>query len=149
MIVKTASELHTILKQAESFHGHLGPFLVIGVRIGLVGKRRIDESSLGSAKVKASLPLRVPFSCVVDGIQVSTQCTIGNQRLSLENSEDICIDFHDTGSSKAVSVSLRKSILKRLTHQLAGKSLAASAVRELALEVMTYSDDQLFTVVSK
>lgn len=35
-------ELDVILKRAAEFHGHLGPFLVIGVRMGLIGLRELD-----------------------------------------------------------------------------------------------------------
>jgi hypothetical protein len=35
---------------------------------------------------RAKLPLSTPFSCILDGIQATTQCTIGNQKLRIKNS---------------------------------------------------------------
>lgn len=149
MVRRNVHEQRTALRKAEDFHGHFGPFLVIGVRIGLIGKRHMEGSASDSVRVKASLPLRIPFSCVVDGIQVSTRCTIGNQRLSVENSEEVRVEFEGEGCIERVSIALRRSILVRLKSQLAGKSFDDCSVRGLAQEVAAARDDELFIVVNK
>jgi len=35
------TELMDVLDKAAEFHGHLGPFLAIGVRMGLLAKRTL------------------------------------------------------------------------------------------------------------
>ncbi|MCW3981847.1 MAG: formylmethanofuran dehydrogenase subunit E family protein [Candidatus Bathyarchaeota archaeon] len=149
MVGRNVPEQRDLLRRAEDFHGHFGPFLVIGVRIGLIGKKHMEGSAFDSVRVKASLPLRVPFSCVVDGIQVSTRCTIGNQRLSVENSEEVYVEFESEGCSERVSIALRKSIFDRLKSQLAGKNFDDRSVRGLAHEVAAARDDALFIVINK
>ncbi|MGQ9506747.1 MAG: formylmethanofuran dehydrogenase subunit E family protein [Candidatus Bathycorpusculaceae bacterium] len=89
-------KLKLAIKEAEKFHGHLGPFLVLGVRMGETAKKilKITREEDCSLQVAAKVPILTPFSCVLDGIQVSTQCTIGNQRLKIENSsKEISADF--------------------------------------------------------
>jgi formylmethanofuran dehydrogenase subunit E len=86
---KISSELASLIKKAAGFHGHLGPFLVIGVRMGSLAKKilNVNAGENNKFRVTARLPLLTPFSCVIDGIQATTQCTVGNQKLRIENSQ--------------------------------------------------------------
>ena len=87
-------ELDVILRKAEEFHGHLGPFLVLGVRMGLIGVRELEaKGNQEKLHVTAMLRNSVPFSCVIDGIQVATKCTIGNKKLRLRSSPEIAAKF--------------------------------------------------------
>ena len=86
---KVPKELISPLEKAADFHGHLGPFLVIGVRMGLIGLKNIGKYNNGQLSIDVSLPLRVPFSCIIDGLQVTTHCTVGNQKLSVKDSVSI------------------------------------------------------------
>ena len=56
------SELKAILDKAADFHGHLGPFLVIGVRMGLIGVRELEKKG-EEEKLRVTTMLRnsVPF----------------------------------------------------------------------------------------
>ncbi|UCB61363.1 MAG: hypothetical protein JSW72_04760, partial [Candidatus Bathyarchaeota archaeon] len=58
------SKLAAVLEKAAEFHGHLGPFLVIGVRIGLIGLKEISKHNGEQLTIDLSLPLHVPFSCI-------------------------------------------------------------------------------------
>jgi formylmethanofuran dehydrogenase subunit E len=97
-------DLAGLLDKARDFHGHLGPFLVLGVRAGLRGLRELQtrkESLDVSAKVQ--LTYSVPYSCILDGIQVATGCTIGNTRLTYENSPNPMILLQNkTGRAVAI-----------------------------------------------
>jgi len=58
--------LNNIIEKAVDFHGHLGPFLVIGVRIGLIGLRELGlKKSTETPHVTALLEYSVPFSDTV------------------------------------------------------------------------------------
>lgn len=65
-----------LLHRAISFHGHGGPFLVVGLQMGLAALRMLEASGLFDlcCSVKLRSP---PDSCVIDGIQFSTGCTMG------------------------------------------------------------------------
>jgi formylmethanofuran dehydrogenase subunit E len=47
----------TLLREAEDFHGHLGPFLVIGVRAGLIGLIRLGITR-GDPKLSVTAMLK-------------------------------------------------------------------------------------------
>lgn len=135
-----------IIDQAANFHGHLGPFLVIGVRMGLTGLKRLDACTHSrDLSITASLPLRVPFSCIIDGLQVSTKCTMGNQKLTLRDSEKIQAEFSRREKGQKIVVSLNNSILEKLRTQLQPEDIADDQVRQLAFKVASTPENELFT----
>lgn len=137
-------ELTSILEKAADFHGHLGPFLVIGVRAGLVGLNRVGITKGDTLVVTASVPIRIPFSCILDGLQISTNCTIGNQRLSVRNSDEIQVTFERKGNGRKVVVALNRSTFSKLKSQLLQENLSDREVRELAWKVASMPKDKLF-----
>ncbi len=146
MKAKTTTDHHSILKKAEDFHGHLGPFLVIGVRMGLGGLGRLDGTNENPLAVTASLPLRVPFSCIVDGLQITTHCTTGNQKLRLKDSPKVEAQFERKGHGKKVVVALNQTILETLKAQLTKKKLQDDELRELAWEVASIPESELLAI---
>ena len=142
----TSQKLKTLIEKAAEFHGHLGSFLAIGVRMGLIGMERIGEPRWGMMRITVSLPMRVPFSCVVDGLQFSTKCTIGNQKLSLKNSTKIQATF-DRRDDGRIIVLLNKSTFQKLKTKLLGEMLSDEEVRKLAIEVASMPEHRLFKVI--
>jgi len=137
---------YSIFKKAEDFHGHLGPFLVIGVRMGLIGLHRTGMAKGKSLAVRASLPLRVPYSCIIDGLQITTKCTIGNQKLSLKNSEKIQAKFTRRDNGRKIVVALNQSTFEKLKSQLLQETLPDEQIRRLAWKVATVPETELFVI---
>lgn len=136
----------SILKKAEEFHGHLGPFLVIGIKMGLVGLGQVEATKGSSLAVTASLPLRVPFSCIIDGLQITTKCTIGNQKLTLRESEKIQAEFKRKDNGQKTVVALNQSTFEKLKSQLLQETLPDEKVRKLAWKVATLPETELFLI---
>lgn len=139
-------ELTSILEKAAEFHGHLGPFLAIGVRMGLIGLDRVSMAMGDSLEVTASLPLRVPFSCIIDGLQVSTNCTVGNQKLSLKDCPSIQATFERKDNGQKIVVALNQSVFEKLKSQLLQETLPDEEIRKLAWKVAAIPEDELFVV---
>ena len=139
-------KLTSILEKAEAFHGHLGPFLTIGVRMGLVGLNRMGMAEGKSLVVTASLPTRVPFSCIIDGIQITTKCTTGNQKLSVKDSAKIHTEFKRKNNGQRIVVSLNQSMFEKLKSQLLEENLPDEEVRQLAWKVAAIPETELFLV---
>jgi formylmethanofuran dehydrogenase subunit E len=133
-------KLKLTIKEAEKFHGHLGPFLVLGVRMGETAKKILKTANL---QVTAKLPLLTPFSCVLDGIQVTTQCTIGNQKLKIENSsKEISADFQCAKTCKKLTITINPKITEALTQKFS----EGASNEELAWEIASKPENQLFIV---
>jgi len=141
---KISEELTSLIKKAADFHGHLGPFLVIGVRMGTLTKKILNVNAGEGSKLRVTawLPLLTPFSCIIDGIQATTQCTIGNQKLKMENSTKIIVYFEQKNSHKALRIHVNPKIIKELKNRYS----EGASNEELAREIASIPESQLFVI---
>jgi len=146
---KKEQDLDSIVKEAVDFHGHLGPFLVIGVRMGLIGLREL-KTTRGDPKLQATTILKpiVPFSCVIDGIQVTTQCTVGNGKLKLKNKPETISTKFKLNRERQVTVTLKPTKFEELKRSMP-KSARSYKNIKLAREVASSHEKELFTIEKK
>jgi formylmethanofuran dehydrogenase subunit E len=138
-------ELERAIRTAVDLHGHLGPFLVIGVRMGRIAQGVLSLNVEENIKLRAVVrtPLRTPFSCIIDGVQVTTKCTVGNRKLIVENSEEeirACFALED--QSKMLSICLNPRVTKELMNRIS----EGAAVDKLGWEIARMPEGQLFTI---
>jgi formylmethanofuran dehydrogenase subunit E len=127
------------LDYARRFHGHLGPFLVIGLRMGsLAGERLGNPDPVHSLECLVELENKRPVSCVIDGIQVSSGCTLGKGNIHLRDGRGISALFQSSGRSLRVSV--RGDALERVL------GIMKQGGDRVAAEVMRMGDEELFEV---
>jgi formylmethanofuran dehydrogenase subunit E len=75
------------LRRASEFHGHLGPWLVIGSLLGQDAVTRLQTPGQWKIDVTCWMPpdkQRTPFSCILDGLQVSSGATLGKQNIRFD-----------------------------------------------------------------
>ena len=139
------TELVPIIKKAADFHGHLGPFLVMGVRMGLIGVRELGvKGNDEKLRVTVMSKYSVPFSCVIDGIQVATKCTVGNKKLRVKNSSGIAAKF-ELQNRRCVSVAVNPVAFNKLKNKLPEK-VSSEELQELAQLVISMPEEELFKV---
>ncbi len=139
-------ELEEILEKAVDFHGHLGPFLVLGIRMGFAGLRELRVER-GNPKLHVTVMTKpsVPFSCVIDGIQAATKCTIGNRKMRLRNSPKNVAAKFQILEGKIVTVTLnpaKQDELKKLLSKHAG----FQEMEKIARKVCSMPEKELFKV---
>jgi formylmethanofuran dehydrogenase subunit E len=137
--VSSQQELASAIEDAEKLHGHLGPFLVIGVRMGKMAQKILDIEKDDELRSYAKIPVLTPFSCILDGIQATTGCTIGNQRLKIENSKEIAVRFE---LDRAVSIFVKREAVENLMDKIS----EGTPNEELAWEIAHMPENQLFSV---
>ena len=138
-------ETPLLIENAAKLHGHLGPFLVIGVRMGEIAKRhlKVDQENSRGLQANIKTPLSTPFSCVIDGIQATTSCTVGNQKLKIEKSmKEITARFKLQSSDKTVKISVNPKLVKNLTEEM---SKGADS-EQLAAKIAHLKEEQLFVL---
>lgn len=142
--MKKQEELTEMISKAAQLHGHLGPFLVIGVRMGTIAKKRLGVSNdqLSCLRAKVQVPLFPPYSCLLDGIQITTTCTVGNQRLTVENANVICVNFTNQNSQRKLKIALKPRMITELEKRHTENTLT----EEYALELAHTPENQLFDV---
>jgi formylmethanofuran dehydrogenase subunit E len=112
--------------------------------MGMIAKKALNVTSDQCTSLRASVkvPLFPPFSCLLDGIQASTSCTVGNQRLTIENSEEICVNFAKQNAGRTVKITLKPKMAEELKKKLTKGSLT----EKFALELARTPENQLFNV---
>ena len=137
-------QLTATIEFARKLHGHVGPYLVVGLRMGTAAKKAlgISDSELTHLRAEVVVPLYPPFSCLLDGIQVSTTCTIGNQRLSFKNAKYIQATFTKENSSMIVKI----KPTKQLSQQLEQLHLQNQLDEANAWELAGLSENRLFKI---
>ncbi len=145
---KEELDLEAIVRDAVGFHGHLGPFLVLGVRMGLIGLREL-QTKPGDSKLQATAILErvVPYSCAIDGIQVATGCTVGNGKLKLKKTKKILSSKFKL-NGKQVTVTLKPAKFEELKKALPKKAHSYKNI-QLARTIASSAEKELFAINKK
>ena len=127
--------LEEMIEQATEFHGHLGPFLVLGIRMGLLALRELSSSGYEGLEALVKTGNTPSLSCLLDGIQVSTGCTMGKGNIALGRAE---ADF--STDEKKVTFKVKDEIIDEI------KSWRESyaTLEEIAWSISKRSDEELF-----
>ena len=100
-----------LLEGAVKFHGHLGPFLILGLRAGLSGIDYLGKDYFElSAKVETTL--HPPHSCFIDGIQFSSGCTAGKFNLEVKATDVLSVEF--VRGERRISIVVSKTMFWNL-----------------------------------
>ena len=102
------------LKEGIKFHGHLGPYLVLGILAGDLALKRLQAKKYFGLKVKACGATKKPKSCLIDGLQLSTGATYGKGNIAQKESGKIKILFCNLKNNKKIALSLKKDLIEKL-----------------------------------
>lgn len=72
-----------LFHRLRQFHGHIGPYAVLGYRLGCWLLERLECGKYFGAHITVTGPSVTPFTCLLDGLQVSTGHTLGKGNLEL------------------------------------------------------------------
>ena len=136
------TELTDIMNKAAEFHGHLGPFLAIGVRMGLLARKTLKSNGFRDLSVIVNTGNNPPLSCVVDGIQVATGCTLGKGNIAVTNLNEISAAFH--AKHKAIQVKMKTEVFQNLKSELLHGN--PEKMEETARKISSIPDAKLFSI---
>jgi formylmethanofuran dehydrogenase subunit E len=89
------------------FHGHLGPFIVLGYRMGRYALRELGGNPF-SVQAEVFCSGTTPQSCLADGIQLGSGCTLGKGNIRVTRSEEVfCIFSSDQNRIRLTPVQLK------------------------------------------
>ena len=127
------------IKRFAEFHGHLGPYLIVGMKMGdlsneLLGKESGAGSGHSHKKAIVKTGTTPPISCIIDGIQCSSGCTLGKGN----------IEILDQKLPEATFILGEKQLTLKLKIKLEtlGRNL-----EEMALEVYETDWRELFEII--
>jgi len=93
------------LVQVVQFHGHLGPSVVAGARIGMAGLRAVGAKGYFDVEVRCEGPLaKPPQSCFLDGIQIATGATLGKRTLEWVQADQLVVKVKNLQTGKTAQL---------------------------------------------
>ena len=131
-------KIDEFMSGAVKFHGHLGPFLVLGVKAGLLANSVLGKDCFKTEAVVTTYP-HPPNSCFVDGIQFVTGCTMGKLNIKLRRGKGTSVLFTKEGRRLRLKVKDRtlESISKIKSERESGKE---------SVRLMNVSSSELFDI---
>jgi len=113
------------LQRAAQFHGHLGPWVIIGARAGLVGRQAVDAKGYFDVRVECLMPYtRPPQTCMLDGLQVSTGATYGKRNLTLKEAKQVCVIITNVKRGASVRIRLTDKLMSLVSPEHLGHGRA-------------------------
>lgn len=150
------------LAAAVQFHGHLGPWAVAGLRMGMAARKAVRAEGYFDVAVTCSGPLaRPPKSCFLDGLQVSTGATLGKRNLNWTEADQLAVMVENTKTGRKVIVRPTARLMEMLgavkpkpatqAPAAAGPGPAEhdhAALEQLARSIAAAADREILAIVS-
>jgi pyrimidine-specific ribonucleoside hydrolase len=91
----------------DEFHGHLGVFSIVGAKMGIKAREifGVGQDMLDVVTYAGSKP---PYSCLTDGIQVSTGATLGMGTIHLAKSKKVSPAAVFTYNNRSIKIILKR-----------------------------------------
>jgi formylmethanofuran dehydrogenase subunit E len=104
------------LEFTVQIHGHLGPSVVAGARMGMAGLRAVDAKGYFDIEVWCEGPMaRPPQSCFLDGLQLGTGATLGKRNLQWTQADQIVVRVKNTRTGRTAELRPTPALLAILT----------------------------------
>jgi formylmethanofuran dehydrogenase subunit E len=127
------------IEDLAAFHGHLGPFIVLGYRMGRYARKNLcnDPFRMKAAVFCEGVP---PESCLADGVQIGSGCTLGKRNIEIIAGSDIRCEF---------SCDERKMIIspRQIAFPHQGSDDSDLLIEKLAEDMFSMPDAELFTAI--
>jgi len=126
------------LKTAVEFHGHLGPYLILGILAGELALKKLKCKKYFGLDVRVFGANMKPKSCLIDGLQLSTGATFGKGNIKKVNAESIMIVFKNRDNNKRIFLGFNQSLiadLKKVKTHRDSESLARKLYKAAPLGI--------------
>jgi len=134
--------LDDYLRDAEQAHGHLCAGQVLGVRLAMLGLRKLGVDDPQGKDRKRLVTFVEIDRCATDAVAVVTGCRLGKRALKFRDWGKVAATFVDVFTGKAIRIAAKesaKSLARQLHPEIENKNQQQMmAYREI-------SDDDLFT----
>jgi formylmethanofuran dehydrogenase subunit E len=106
-------DFDTVLHEAEIAHGHLCAGQILGVRMALLGLKRLGIEDPRGADRKRLVTYVEIDRCATDAIAVVTGCRLGKRALKFRDWGKMAATFVDLSSGSAIRIAARESSKQR------------------------------------
>jgi formylmethanofuran dehydrogenase subunit E len=128
------------LNEAVKFHGHLGPYLILGILAGEAALKKLGCKKYFGLSVKVWGANKKPKSCLIDGLQLSTGATYGKGNIKKADGSVMRIEFNSSQNHKRISLRLKKNLIRRLKNTKTHEESETLAKRLYGMEYVELFD---------
>lgn len=123
-----------LLENAVKIHGHLGPFLVLGVKMCLLAERL-----LGGKVQRCEIEVidRKPYLCTVDGVKA----VMNDDAVTMRKGTGITATFKDA-KNRAITLAVKSSVQENYANE------PWERCEDNAFKVLSEDDRALFEVLA-
>jgi len=114
------------------FHGHNGPFLALGYRLGRYLVEKLQPVGIMDLRITVEARLEKPYTCIVDGLQCAACTTIGKGNIVVKKGHRKGITIFVEKGSTGYRVEISKEAVNLC---LSAKHLAQAANKIFKLSV--------------
>ncbi|MFB0544184.1 MAG: FmdE family protein [Asgard group archaeon] len=129
-----------LIKRTEDFHGHVGPFIVTGLKMGLLALEKLNAEKYSGMKVIVETGTTPPMSCIVDGIQMSTGCTLGKGNIEVIPNNKPTVTFTKKSDNQQIKITLKDKWLQEISN------VSKESMQKLAEKVLKIGPEELFDI---
>ena len=133
-----------VLSLIRNFHGHIGPFVVLGYRMGRLALDETGSSGHFGIIAEVHSVLEPPRSCLIDGVQLGSGCTLGKRNISIEAFDGPPFAVFRTEGGAAVTIRLLPGITAMVK-----KSVDSEGVEQAGMKVWEMDESELFEISVK
>ena len=123
----------------KTFHGHLGPYLALGYRIGRIALRELDSEGHFGLRVHVHSKLKPPASCLIDGVQLGSGCTLGKRNIDISETVGPAFAEFENERGERIRISLKNDIPR-----LIAEMIRESGVVEAGERFLHMSEESVF-----
>ena len=125
----------------RTFHGHLGPFVVLGYRMGKLALERSGSAGHFGIEADVHSILEPPPSCLIDGVQLGSGCTLGKRNIEVHLTDGPAYADFTVNGRASIRIALKPHVpglVKRLVDE--------RGVEEAGREIMNMKTEELFDI---
>lgn len=126
-----------LVAEAVRFHGHLGPFLILGLKAGLFANKILTKDYFKTSVTVETQPTP-PYSCFIDGVQFVTGCTMGKRNIELTAGGSLFAFFRK--EDQKLRLAVKSNILEAL------KKITRKDLETVAWKLSNQSIHELFDI---
>ena len=131
-----------VLALIRNFHGHLGPFVVLGYRMGRLALDETGSSGHFGISAEVHSALEPPRSCLIDGVQLGSGCTLGKRNISVESFDGPPFAVFRTAGGATVTIRLLPDILAMVK-----ESVDSEGVEQAGMKFWEMDERELFEII--
>lgn len=131
------TDIRELFSLGVRFHGHPGPFLALGIRMGLLALDLLGSRGYIGITAEVEAGTQPPISCLVDGIQVSAGCTAGKGNLKIRSLGRAAASFIFDG--KHLRIEVRPEFLARIQAERVADHLSEVVLGAPVEELFTWT----------